>query len=98
MENNKKKNNWEVGEVYKRPAFSLDRLNIHDPNNLYEWVDDQPSWLLRAVRMAFVATKLRALNSLYLTEQAIARHKATQQQHKKDIERVAKAMSVVFNK
>ncbi len=55
-----KRNNWVVGEVYKGSAYNpLDSLNIHDPNNLYEWVDEQPSWSIRAIRMAFVATKTK---------------------------------------
>ena len=53
-----KKSNHAVGECYKAGEFiDLHRdLNIHDPNNQYQWVDARLPWWVRPLRVLGVVT------------------------------------------
>lgn len=51
-----KKSNHAVGECYKAGEFiDLHRdLNIHDPNNQYQWADENLPWQSQWLRAVFV--------------------------------------------
>ncbi len=51
-----KRSNHAVGECYKAAEFiDLHRdLNIHDPNNQYQWADAKLPWQSQWLRAVFV--------------------------------------------